>query len=176
METSIGKPFQHFLYLHFFLDNKSANVLYDLPTNKTHQPVGGDCGNGTEPQNIRLQWGPVGNESSLLLLFSQNNSNEEFELSEIVVEINIATELPNGKQGTLRLYHHKNTFSTPLHMSYHCTKPQTLNLVADDKSSNSTVIAWAHVSHVQLEAFHKQKNTQFSVAKDCDAIDTPGKN
>lgn len=122
-----------------------------------------------------LQWGPIGNESSLLLLFSQNNSNEQFELSEIVVEINVATELPNGQKGTLRLYHHKNTFSTPLHMSYHCTKPQTLNLVADDKSSNSTIVAWAHVSHVQLEAFHKQKNTQFSVAKDCDAIDTPGK-
>lgn len=56
-------------------------------------------------------------------------------------------------------------------MSYHCTRVQTLHLTGSATSTD--VIASVAISHVQLEAFHRQKNDLFSTAKDCDAIDTP---
>lgn len=115
-----------------------------------------------------MQWG-TGN--SLLLLFEQKSHDEQFGLAEIVFDVN-TTQFKDAKNETLKLYHVGNSFSTPLHMSYHCTKLQTLNLV-DNEKSNKTV-ALLRVNHVQLEAFHKQNNSQFSTAKDCDAIDTPG--
>lgn len=129
----------------------------------------GKCGNGTSPQQIVLEWG-IGN--GLLLLFEENQSAEQYDLAQIAFTLN-ATDLPNGRNDTIiKLYHTTNTFGTPLHMSYHCTKIQTLNL-AENEKSNSTV-AYLKLSHVQLEAYHKENNNKFSQAKDCDAIDTPG--
>lgn len=56
-------------------------------------------------------------------------------------------------------------------MSYHCNRAQLLNLTSVDPAGlNSTVT----VSKLQFEAFHnKANNAKFSIAKDCDAIDTP---
>lgn len=130
----------------------------------------GKCGNGTSEQSINLSWA---NHHALLLKFVQNVDSEQFALAEIVFSLNV-TDLPNGKNDTtIQLYHTVKTFDTPLHMSYHCTKIQTLNLV-DSEKSNKTV-AYLRLSHVQLEAYHKGGNAKFSTAKDCDAIDTPGK-
>lgn len=53
-------------------------------------------------------------------------------------------------------------------MSYHCNRPQMLNLTASDNSTSTVT-----VSKLQFEAFHNKQNTKFSIAKDCDAIDTP---
>lgn len=71
------------------------------------------------------------------------------------------------------LYHKGSDFNTPLDMSYHCTRVQTLNLTKNDEE-NGTAIAFAYVSKVQFEAFHTAKGDSFSTAKDCDDhIDTP---
>lgn len=69
------------------------------------------------------------------------------------------------------LYHIHNDFATTLSMSYHCSKAQTIGFTngKDDKK----IVANATISHVQLEAYHKQKSDEFSTARDCEAIDTP---
>lgn len=56
-------------------------------------------------------------------------------------------------------------------MSYHCTKPQKFNLT--ERMEESPILGTLSVSHLQLQAFHKHDNSEFSAAKDCDAIDTP---
>lgn len=61
-------------------------------------------------------------------------------------------------------------FSTPLQMSYHCTRKQTLNMTQSDDTHNE--MAQLIVSKVLLEAFHSKQDATFSNAKDCDAIDT----
>jgi len=153
------------------LDNKTANVLYNIPANNTHHTVTGDCGNGTTPQQILLQWGDKTPANTFLLTFSQNSSVEQFGLLEIVFSINPQNDFPNAKNDTILLYHVGNVFDTPLHHSYHCTKLQTLNLTATENSTETAALL--RLSHVQLEAYHKTQDPQFSQAKDCDAIDTP---
>lgn len=71
----------------------------------------------------------------------------------------------------MELYHVHNDFATPLAMSYHCNKLQTLSFTNTKDGKDS--VANATISHVQLEAFHKQDNEQFATARDCEAIDTP---
>lgn len=56
-------------------------------------------------------------------------------------------------------------------MSYHCNRPQVLNLTASD--TDKTQLGRAEISHLQLEAFHHKDNKEFSTAQDCDARDTP---
>lgn len=73
----------------------------------------------------------------------------------------------------MMLYHGSDSdFNTPLDMSYHCTRVQTLNLTKN-MATNGVAIGYAYVSKVQFEAFHHTKGDSFSTAKDCDAIDTP---
>lgn len=62
-------------------------------------------------------------------------------------------------------------FETPVDMSYHCTRPQWLNLTAT--GSAAAQVGNVQLSHVQFEAFHKTNKAHFSTAKDCDSIDTP---
>lgn len=71
----------------------------------------------------------------------------------------------------MELYHINNEFTTPLAMSYHCSKLQLLGFT--NSKDSAVVVANATISHVQLEAFHKQNNDQFATARDCEAIDTP---
>lgn len=70
------------------------------------------------------------------------------------------------------LYHLGSDFNTPLDMSYHCTRVQTLNLTRNHVDKE-VPIGFAYVSKVQFEGFHHSKDETFSTAKDCDAIDTP---
>lgn len=55
-------------------------------------------------------------------------------------------------------------------MSYHCTRAQWLNLTQSDLNEGKSTV---QLSHMQLEAFHKENTVHFSTAKDCDSIDTP---
>lgn len=144
---------------------------YNIPA-ESSSVVSGTCGNETTNQEIIIQWGKPSSPNSFLCLFSFNSSTHEYSLKEIKVALN-TSELPNGKNEVLNLWYTDDLFSVPKGMSYHCTKNQTLNLTAEE-NSNAT-IAWAHVSHLQMEAYHKGNSAQFSYAKDCDAIDTPGK-
>lgn len=144
--------------------------MYNIPAERS-AVVPGVCGNETDDQKILVQWGPASSQSSFLVLFSLNSTTHQYSLTEIKIALN-TYELPAGKNETLNLWNTVNTFTVPKGMSYHCTKNQTLELT-DDEKSNKT-IGWAFVSHVQVEAYHKGNKAQFSYAKDCDAIDTPG--
>lgn len=148
----------------------SRTVLHNVPAELTNV-VPGTCGNDTQNQEIVVQWGPASSQSSFLVLFSLNSTTHEYALKEIKIALN-TVDLPGGRNETLTFWNTENTFIVPKGMSYHCTRNQTLNLT-DDEKSNKTV-AWAFVSHVQVEAYHKGNKAQFSYAKDCDAIDTPG--
>lgn len=54
-------------------------------------------------------------------------------------------------------------------MSYHCTRPQYLNLT---ETIDSQVVGVAKVHDVQVEAFRAAGATGFSTARDCDSSET----
>lgn len=68
------------------------------------------------------------------------------------------------------IFYSGENFTTPVAMSYHCTRAQTFNMTANQSTKAAGSLT---LSHVQFEAFHSQGNDVFSTAKDCDAIDTP---
>jgi len=146
-------------------DDKPSSALFNVPVNGTTVPTG-SCGN--DSQSITIQW----QTSKMILDFTVNNTAQEFMLSKIYVSINASQDISDAKADQIiELYHVNNDFATPLAMSYHCNKIQTLQF-ADSKDSKNYIVN-ATVSHVQLEAFHKQKTSEFATARDCEAIDTP---
>lgn len=147
-------------------DDKDANVLYNIPVNDT-KVTDGSC--GTTSQWIMVQWGQ---QSQMMLQFAVNETVQQFMLSEVSLSINASDVATDAKVNqTLKLYHINNDFPTALSMSYHCNKLQTIGFTNSTESKE--IIANATISHVQLEAFHKQNTDQFSTARDCEAIDTP---
>lgn len=146
-------------------------ALYNVPANLSNVAPG-TCGNDNVEQEIIIEWGPRSAQSSFLILFTLNPNTHEYSLKEIKIALN-TNELRKGKNETLTLWYTDAFFSVPKGMSYHCTRSQLLNLSSEEKSN--VTVATARVSHIQLEAYHKGNNMQFSYAKDCDAIDTPGK-
>lgn len=149
--------------------DKPAHVLYDVP--QTAQVVNGSC--GSESQYIVLRWGPESIvRNQLQVSFMLNNTEHEFSLTGLeFVLVVYGEQFPNAKDNqTVRLVNAQTLFKTPMDMSYHCNRPQQLNLTSvDNVELNSTVT----VSKLQFEAFHNKHNAKFSIAKDCDAIDTP---
>ena len=124
--------------------------------------------------------------------FGLNKSINQFELSHLDFFINASSTFPDGKSkfflftdiedvfnfvlffsvnSTVRLLHIANNFSTPLGLSYHCTRVQKLDLTGSENSTE--LVGFVDISHIQFEAFHSQQNDKFSTAHDCDAIDTP---
>ncbi|XP_053694269.1 lysosome-associated membrane glycoprotein 2-like [Sabethes cyaneus] len=154
-----------------YLDNanKPTHALYDVP--KDARVVNGSC--GSDSQYIVLSWGPPSiQQNSLVVVFNLNVTEHEFTLSGLTFVIAVYGEsFPNAKDNqTITLVNKHSLFKTPLDMSYHCNRAQMLNLTSVDPAGlNSTVT----VSKLQFEAFHNKANAKFSIAKDCDAIDTP---
>lgn len=154
-----------------YLDNagKPTHALYDVP--KDARVVNGSC--NSDSQFILLSWGPPSVQAnSLIVSFSLNVTEHEFTLSGLTFVLAIyGNSFPNAKDNqTVTLVNKQPLFKTPLDMSYHCNRAQLLNLTAVDSDGlNSTVT----VSKLQFEAFHNKANNKFSIAKDCDAIDTP---
>ncbi|XP_037031331.1 lysosome-associated membrane glycoprotein 1-like [Bradysia coprophila] len=145
--------------------DKDTNVLYNIPVNDT-KVAEGSC--GTANQYITVTWGQ---KSQMMLQFTANDTAQQFMLSKIYLSINSSDVAADAKANqTLELYHINNDFPTSLSMSYHCNKLQTIGFT---KVDGKEVVANATISHVQLEAFHKQNTDQFSTARDCEAIDTP---
>lgn len=146
-----------------------AHVLYDVP--KSARVVNGSCDSAF--QYITLRWGPESLVPSLLQVsFNLNTTEHEFALAGLDFTLIVYGEqFPNAKDNqTIRLVNTQTLFKTPMDMSYHCNRPQQLNLTSVDPTGfNSTVT----VSKLQFEAFHNKHNSKFSIAKDCDAIDTP---
>lgn len=148
-------------------DNKAANALYNVPKNAVVSS--GSCADNT--QFIELMWNPESVvKNRLTINFWRNSTEHEFALSGLnVVLFVFGDQFPNAKYNqTLTLVNNQTLFKTPTEMSYHCNRPQQLNLTASDNSTSTVT-----VSKLQFEAFHKKQNSKFSIAKDCDAIDTP---
>lgn len=149
--------------------DKPAHILYDVPKNAL--VTNGSC--GSESQYIVLRWGPQSTvQNQLQVNFMLNTTEHEFSLTGLEFTLVIYGEqFPNAKDNqTIRLINAQTLFKTPMDMSYHCNRPQQLNLTSVDTAGyNSTVT----VSKLQFEAFHNKHNAKFSIAKDCDAIDTP---
>lgn len=147
------------------VDDKDTNVLYNVPVNKT-SVVDGSC--DADNQSITIQWGQ---KSQMMLRFAANDTAKQFMLTELYLSINTSDVSADAKANQISLFHVSNDFPTSLSMSYHCNKIQTIEFT--NATDGKDIVAWASISHVQLEAFHKQKTDQFSTAKDCEAIDTP---
>lgn len=150
--------------------DKPVHTLYDVP--KDARVINGSCAG--DSQFILLSWAPAPsiNENTLLITFKRNVTEHEFSLAGLRFVLYVFGEqFPNAKDNqTITLNNNEILFKTPVDMSYHCNRPQQLNLTAVDHTSfNSTVT----VSKLQFEAFHNKHNGKFSIAKDCDAIDTP---
>ncbi|XP_055639992.1 lysosome-associated membrane glycoprotein 1-like [Toxorhynchites rutilus septentrionalis] len=149
--------------------DKPVHTLYDVP--KDAKVVNGSC--LADSQFIVLSWGPPSvKDNTLMVSFKVNATVHEFSLSGLHFSLVIfGDEFPNAKDNqTITLVNDQIMFHTPLDMSYHCNRPQQLNLTSVDPAGlNSTLT----VSKLQFEAFHTKHNAKFSIAKDCDAIDTP---
>lgn len=110
------------------IDNKTKQAKYNLPV-KTIVESDDDCKNFTETQNIVLHWidDATKEENSFKLSFYKNGSTVG--LGHLVIKIQPNTIFSDAKNDTVQLVYNSNsTFITPLHMSYHCTREQTLNL------------------------------------------------
>lgn len=143
--------------------DKPVTSLYNVPKNAVVN--NGSCADSV--QYIELVWNL---QNRLTVNFSRNATQHEFTLSGLnFVLVISADQFPNAKENqTLTLANNQTLFKTPTDMSYHCNRPQKLNLTASDNSTSTVT-----VSKLQFEAFHKKQNGKFSIAKDCDAIDTP---
>lgn len=149
------------------MDGKDSSIEYNLPANQS-AVLGGSCTD--DVQMLTVRWGDKDAKNMLFVQFDFNHTTSTFALSEVMFKINASAIFPNAKGDQfMNLQHSGDMFSTPLSMSYHCTRPQSLNLTSSEMSTMSV----AMISHVQLEAFHRTKDAHFSTARDCDAIDTP---
>uniref|UniRef100_A0A2M3YZ33 Lysosome-associated membrane glycoprotein 5 n=1 Tax=Anopheles braziliensis TaxID=58242 RepID=A0A2M3YZ33_9DIPT len=151
--------------------NVIRNVLYNIPSNATVKS--GSCAN--ETNYIELQWRTSETstqESTLKIVFARNSTENDFALTELKLNLTTAgPSFPNAKAGEyVVLSNNQTLFKTPLKMSYHCNKAQVLNMTVNGTALGQPTVV---VTKLQLEAFHAQGTNKFSIAKDCEAIDTP---
>lgn len=156
-----------------YLDNadKPVHVLYDVP--KDARVVNGSC--AADSQFLLLTWNAISlAQNTLKVSFAYNKTEHEFALAGLSFFLNLyGDQFPNAKANqTLTLVNNQTLFKTPLDMSYHCNRVQLLNLTTVELPTTGTQSTVA-VSKLQFEAFHSKHNAKFSIAKDCDAIDTP---
>ncbi|XP_052864737.1 lysosome-associated membrane glycoprotein 1-like [Anopheles cruzii] len=156
---------------YFDTANKMANVLYNIP--KDARVKSGACMNSSD--YIELSWfsGNQSNvENTLKVAFVKNATEHDFALAGLQLNLLVVGEsFPNAKANqSLQLTNNATLFKTPLQMSYHCSKPQLLNMTSATAGLGQPTVT---VTKVQLEAFHEKKDKTFSIAKDCEAIDTP---
>lgn len=150
--------------------DKPVHVLYDVP--KDARVVNGSC--DADSQFLMLSWNAVSlAQNTLKVSFAYNKTEHEFALAGLSFFLNVyGDQFPNAKANqTLTLVNNQTLFKTPLDMSYHCNRAQLLNLTTVELPSGTP--ATVTVSKLQFEAFHSKHNAKFSIAKDCDAIDTP---
>lgn len=146
-----------------------AHVLYDVP--KDARVVNGSC--AADSQFLVLSWNPVLIvQNTLKVSFAYNKTEHEFALAGLSFFLNaFGDQFPNAKANqSLTLINNQTLFKTPLDMSYHCNRAQLLNLTTVEIPSAKATVT---VTKLQFEAFHSKHNAKFSIAKDCDAIDTP---
>ncbi|XP_033236946.1 lysosome-associated membrane glycoprotein 1 [Drosophila pseudoobscura] len=149
-------------------DGKMAHGLFNIPPNAT---IGDSVCDSQSIQSIQLSWGPVTSVQSMVMQF--DNKNATTVLSSIQIHFSVITEdYPDAKENqTLQLIHRgSEEFKTPEKMSYHCTRPQKLNLT--ETVDLKPEIGWLSVSNVQAEAFRGANASGFSTVHDCDSSET----
>lgn len=159
--------------IYSFSDNKTKYFVYTIPKDP-ESSVSGTCGNinGTSEQFILINWSDNSAHNALNMTFKLNHTTNEFTLNKIAFDLD-KTIFPNDANLTSYYYYYVgSTFATPKQNSYHCTRPQALNLTNSENSTN--VVGTVSLSHTLLEAYHEGKSKQFSTPIDCDAINTPG--
>lgn len=156
---------------YFDANDKLVNVLYNLP--KDAIVKSGECLNFTD--YIELSWAmdkQSNNYSSLRLDFAMNGTEHVFAFTGLLLQLPVVGDaFPNAKPlQQLVLSNNQTLFKTPVEMSYHCNKAQMLNLTS---SATGLGVPTVTLTKLQLEAFHRKIDSKFSIAKDCEAIDTP---
>lgn len=148
-------------------------MVYNIPKDPESH-VNGSCGNinGTSEQFIVIQWSDNNAFNLLNMTFKLNHTTNDFSLNKITFELDKAIFPNDANFSSYSYYHVGSSFATPKQNSYHCTRPQILNLTNSETTSNIT--GTVSLSHTLLEAYHEGKNKQFSTSIDCDAISTPG--
>lgn len=157
--------------INLFLDTKLRNLVYNIPKDP-ESIVTGTCGNGTSDQYILIKWKDNNAFNALNMTFKLNHTTNEFTMNKLAFELDKAIFPDDANLSSYSYYYVGSTFATPKQNSYHCTRPQTLNLTNSEFSINST--GTLSMSHTLLEAYHEGKSKQFSTSIDCDAISTPG--
>lgn len=111
-------------------------------------------------------------ENYMVMQFDKNTTTLKYSMTMLKFLINPDTaNFPDADSKSIELYYKNAAFETPLDMSYHCGRSQTLNLTG---STSLDTVGHVVLTQVQLESFRgKKSNDQYSTAKDCDAIDTP---
>ncbi|CAH0557288.1 unnamed protein product [Brassicogethes aeneus] len=127
----------------------------NLPTTAN---ASGDCSqNNTEV--LELKWG---NANMIKISFDKTNTSK-FEVQNMSFALNLTFP---GKNASIYNYNHsKCEFTAPLENSYKCDRVQTLNFTG---VTDPTSMAYLHISHVQLQAFHNTTGTHFNSAIDCE--------
>lgn len=135
----------------------------------------GFCGNETTAQYMVISWTENSDVNTLNLTFNLNSTTQpkEYTLSKAV--FNLSASVIPGSTERMVIYHVGSFFEIQKSRSYHCTRPQTLNLTVDtdvkpELRGNVTL------THVAIEAYRSDENRKLSQAIDCDAINTPGMN
>lgn len=150
--------------------NQPTHALYDVP--KDARVTNGSCLG--DSQFIVLQWPAASKDTQNMLniTFTRNTTDHEFAIAGLSIILYIdEAQFPNAAVNQTLSLENKNVhFKTPMDMSYHCNRVQILNLTTTGQPSFKSTVA---MSKLQFEAFHSKHNSKFSIAKDCDAIDTP---
>lgn len=147
--------------------------MYNIPK-EPESRVNGSCGNvnGTSEQFILIQWLDNNAFNTMNMTFELNHTTNEFMLNKLAFELDKAIFPSDANLSSYSYYYVGSSFATPKQNSYHCTRPQILNLTNSETSPNAT--NKVSLSHTLLEAYHEGKTKQFSTSIDCDAINTPG--
>lgn len=147
--------------------------MYTIPKDP-ESSVNGTCGNinGTSEQYILIIWSDNNAQNALNMSFKLNHTTNEFTLNKIAFDLDKTIFPIDANLSSYSYYYVGSTFATPKQNSYHCTRPQALNLTNSESSTD--VVGTVSLSHTLLEAYHEGKSKTFSTAIDCDAINTPG--
>ena len=118
-------------------DNGTKKEIYNLPKEMIHSDD--DCYEFNQTESISLKW-LLNNETKDVnqITFKFNQLNNRFSLYQIIISICPDTIFEDANNDTIQLVYHNSTFVTPLNMSYHCTREQTLNLT--ETIDNATVV------------------------------------
>lgn len=148
-------------------NNKTAFGLYNIPKDAVVEDA--HCDMNTT-QFLQVNWGPASAQHIMVMQFDRVNGTTNMTMLMFTLPLD-SDNFPNAKANqTVQLIHRGSDFSTPLKMSYHCTRAQVFNLT--ETIMHTEVVGTVKVHDVQVEAFRTNKAAGFSTARDCDSSQT----